>query len=461
MNKPEKKWESGKREHQALSDAAAPIYDQLYAKSNEATRSYMDKEEEVIRQVAANSANLSVALDLGCGTGRDAVVLSKRFEQVFGYDFSRGMLTVADNRRLKDRHGNVAYKLLDLEVEPLPHGDGTAGLVNTGFGMASFLQTPGDLLKEIRRVLVPQGHAIFSFYNKESYVRQLSLPWAPSLAATSDPDEECLHVTLPDKQTFQPSAKMYTVREVENLLSQYFNVVKIETYPSLSALMPQELFSNPLAAKLCREVDNVLAGNLEIAAGHYIIAVCQKAGKLRRREAASGFTRAFELINREGLASEIKRHAPIKTMRDAEAVVADMNVSPEQMLKSVLIAKKTADEHAENPFQPPEMWLVVTQANRGVDFSKLSNLIGVPRSQLELAKLSVLEDFTGFTVGAVPPFAMPKNVPVIFDERIGKLAYAWCGTGDPAQSIKIPISTLEKMATCSYQDVSKKQRAAI
>lgn len=56
---------------------------------------------------------------------------------------------------------------------------------------------------------------------------------------------------------------------------------------------------------------------------------------------------------------------------------------------------------------------------------------------------------------------MPKNVPVIFDERIAKLAHAWCGTGDPAQSIKIPINTLEKMATCSYQDVSKKLRATI
>jgi SAM-dependent methyltransferase len=169
----------------------------------------MEKEEAIIKEVAANTADLSVALDLGSGTGRDAIVLSKRFEQVFGYDFSRGMVNVAGAQRLKDRHGNVAYKLLDLEVELLAHGNGTVGLVDTGFGMASFLQTPGDLLKEIRRVLVPQGFAIFSFYNKDSYVRQLSLTWAPSLAAISDPDDECLHVTLPDQQTFKPSAKMY------------------------------------------------------------------------------------------------------------------------------------------------------------------------------------------------------------------------------------------------------------
>lgn len=457
MTTPTRKWENGKRDHKALSDAAAPIYDQLYAKTNEATRSYMEKEEAVIKEVAASCANLAVALDLGSGTGRDAVVLSRRFDQVFGYDFSEGMVKVADSRRLKHRHGNVAYKLLDLEEESLPHGDATVGLVNTGFGMASFLQSPGDLLREVRRVLAPQGYAIFSFYNKHSYVRQLSLPWAPSLAATSDPEGECLHVTLPDKQTFQPSAKMYSVHEAENLLGQYFNVVKIETYPSLTALMPQELFVNSLASELCREVDNVLAGNLEIAAGHYIIAVCQKAGKLQRREPANGFTRALELINREDLAGEIKRHAPIKTMRDAEDVLAGLGVRPEQMLKSILIAKKGKDEKAASPFQPPEMWLIVTQANRSVDFAKLAAELETPRSELGLAKLSVLEDFTGFTVGAIPPFAMPKHVPVIFDQRIAKLPFAWCGTGDPTQSIKIPISTLEKMATCSYQDVSKER----
>ena len=127
------------------------------------------------------------------------------------------------------------------------------------------------------------------------------------------------------------------------------------------------------------------------------------------------------------------------------------------MLKSVLIARKAEPTSQANPFQPPEMWLAVTQSGRSVDFAKLAFELGIPRQQLELAKLSILEDFTGFTVGAIPPFAMPKNVPVIFDKRISSLPIAWCGTGDPAQSIKIPIGTLEKMATCSYQDISKVQ----
>lgn len=452
------RWEAGKNDHKALSNAAAPYYDKLYANANFATSAYMAKEEEVIKQVARMTADRAIGLDLGSGTGRDSVVMAPYFEQVFGYDFSEGMINEAVQRRLQHRHGNTTFKLLDLELEGLPHQDATVGSVNTGFGMGSFLKSPSDLLKEIRRVLVPQGYAIFSFYNSDSYVSKLALPWKPSLAAIPDAADECLQVTLPDEQTFRPSAKCYTVNEVKQMLKQYFDIVSIETYPSLSALMPQELFSNPLAGDLCREVDNVLATNLDIAGGHYIIAVCQKAGKLARPEPSRGYKRAFELISREGLTGEITRHAPIKTMNDAEEAISKLGVSKEQMLKSVLIARKSLDENQNsNPFAVPQMWLVVTQATRGVDFSKLAKLVNVPRSQLELAKLSLLEDYTGFVVGAIPPFAMPKNVPVIFDQRIAKLPYVWCGTGDPSQSIRIPVERVEKMAVCSYHDVSKKQ----
>ena len=125
------------------------------------------------------------------------------------------------------------------------------------------------------------------------------------------------------------------------------------------------------------------------------------------------------------------------------------------MLKSVLISVKSSDDKTYNPLVQPPLWLAVSQANHIIDFGKFSKLVGVPRENLQLAKLSVLEDFTGFTVGAVPPFAMPKTIPVIFDVPIKNLKNVWCGTGDPSQSIKIPVEKLEKMATCSYHAISK------
>ena len=106
------------------------------------------------------------------------------------------------------------------------------------------------------------------------------------------------------------------------------------------------------------------------------------------------------------------------------------------------------------------MWLLVTQADKTISFKKVAEVLKLPRAQLELAKMSILEDFTGFSVGAVPPFAMPKNVPVIFDLPIKEIGTAWCGTGDPSQSLKVSIGTLERMASASYCEISKLSRQA-
>jgi prolyl-tRNA editing enzyme YbaK/EbsC (Cys-tRNA(Pro) deacylase) len=124
------------------------------------------------------------------------------------------------------------------------------------------------------------------------------------------------------------------------------------------------------------------------------------------------------------------------------------------MLKSILLSRR-GDEVNNNPLQPPEMWLGVVQADRKIDIGKFARLVDVQRSELEMARLRVLEDYTGFVVGAVPPYAMPKNIPVVYDEPIKALSEAWCGTGDPAQSIRIPILTLEQMSNCSFADISK------
>jgi len=409
-------WETGKQDHIKLSDAAASIYDQLYAKSNFATHLYMQKEEDIIRDVASKTADLRIALDLGSGTGRDSVVLARKFDQVFGYDFSEGMVGQADQRRLRERQGNIAFRLRDIEVE---------------------------------------GYSIYSFYNRNSIASQIQTKWKPSLAAMTDNENDCLNVTLPDNSVFQPSAKTYTVKEVRMMLEQYFNVISLQTYPTVTALLPQEIFDHSLAGELFEHVDQNLAGNLEKPLGHYIIAVCQKAGKLTKSKPTMGFEKAFQLMKLEGLLENIRRHAPIRTMKDAERVISEYRVERDHMLKSVLVSEKLPNDEAYNPLVQPRLWLAVTQATQIVDFGKFAKLVGVSRENLQLAKLSVLEDFTGFTVGAVPPFAMPKTIPVLFDSPIENLSHVWCGTGDPSQSIKIPVQKLEKMATCSYHSISK------
>jgi len=271
-------WRDGKQQHIELSDTAAEHYDEIYGEADFATAAYMDYEIQIIETVMAWINSKTLALDLGCGTGRDSAVLAKQFAKVCGYDFSEKMIAVANAKKKSKGWGNVGFSVLDIENTNLPHNAASVDLVNTAFGMGSFLENPDTLLAEIHRVLAPLGYGIFSFYNSASYSGTLPLPWTPALAATVVPGENMLNVNFGNR-VFEIGARAYSLKEVECMLSRYFRVVQITTYPSLSALMPQDFFSTEAARKLCMEVDQYLAANINFAAGPYIVAVCRKTRK--------------------------------------------------------------------------------------------------------------------------------------------------------------------------------------
>lgn len=141
-------WQEGKAEHLALSNAVAEAYDALYENANFATGSYMRYEIETIEGVIPQAPSRSLAIDLGCGTGRDSFVLARHFQQVYGYDFSPEMIRVAGTNKLSRGIGNVGFEVLDIEDSPLPLRTGSVCFVNTAFGMGSFVRNPESLFRE-------------------------------------------------------------------------------------------------------------------------------------------------------------------------------------------------------------------------------------------------------------------------------------------------------------------------
>src|SRR4051812_4803924 len=107
-------WRSGKRRHQTLSDNAASHYDAIYGTANFATSMYMRYELEVIAEAEKLASTHDIALDLGCGTGRDTTELSKYFAQVYGYDFSEAMISVANANKYRGSIGNVSFAVADI-----------------------------------------------------------------------------------------------------------------------------------------------------------------------------------------------------------------------------------------------------------------------------------------------------------------------------------------------------------
>lgn len=443
-------WKKAKAEHLALSAAAAEVYDELYEAANFATGSYMRYELETIGKYVREAPELSLAVDLGCGTGRDSFFLARYFDQVFGYDFSPEMIRVATKHKLLKRIGNVLLEVLDVEEALLPLSDNAVSLVNTGFGMGSFIVNPERFFREVRRILRPKGIAIFSFYNSEALVNNLELQWRPALAARVVEGQDILRVDF-EGRIYDIAAKAYKLKEIRRKLEGNFIIREITTFPTLSALFPQSLFSDTRTRELCTRVDQLLASNTDIAAGPYIVGVCQKGGTPDRGRPATGYARVLELLRFHDVTLEIREHKPVRTMSDVEEV---LDAPTHEMVKSVLVAVEKADDNPTN-ILGTELFLVGIPANRKLDIGKLAKVLGKKRDNLRFATQMEVEELTGFQVGSIPPFGLPKNIPVILDAGLATQKKVWCGTGKSTESLRIAVDDLKRLSAFTVEDVSK------
>ncbi len=93
------------------------------------------------------------ALDLGCGTGRHAVLLAERFEQVDAIDVSASMIKLAQSRRPRP---NITYRQADL------HGVDGAGRYDLVTSTLTLHHVPslGRALSHIRTLVAPGGRMI-------------------------------------------------------------------------------------------------------------------------------------------------------------------------------------------------------------------------------------------------------------------------------------------------------------
>ena len=106
---------------------------------------------------------VSLIIDLGCGTWRFSELLAAHFEaRVIGVDPSRKMV---DQARLKPATGKVIYRQSSAEALPLP--DACADLVFMSMVFHHFAD-PTAVARECRRVLRRGGHACIRNTTREN-----------------------------------------------------------------------------------------------------------------------------------------------------------------------------------------------------------------------------------------------------------------------------------------------------
>jgi SAM-dependent methyltransferase len=96
--------------------------------------------------------NATRVLDIGCGTGEDALGLMRSGMQVTAIDISSQMVAVARARGVDAR---------ELAMERLGELGGRFDVAMSNFGALNCLETPAVIREPLARLVVPGGYAIF------------------------------------------------------------------------------------------------------------------------------------------------------------------------------------------------------------------------------------------------------------------------------------------------------------
>ncbi|HEY4007523.1 MAG TPA: class I SAM-dependent methyltransferase [Pseudonocardia sp.] len=98
-------------------------------------------------------------LEVGCGAASCARWLTRQGAVAIGLDLSGGMLRQA---ALASERTGVAVPLVQAGAEQLPFPAGSFDLACSAFGAVPFVADPGQVMREVARVLRPGGRWVFA-----------------------------------------------------------------------------------------------------------------------------------------------------------------------------------------------------------------------------------------------------------------------------------------------------------
>jgi len=166
-------------------------------------------------------------LDLACGTGRHAVVLSRGGFPVAGVDLSAPLLERARARRAEPAPGFVR-----ADMRRLPFARGAFGAVVNFFTSFGYFEDPADdarVLSEVARLLAPGGAFLSDVFNASRVLASLVSREEKTVAgervsirrshdaATRRIEKEITMGTGPTARTYRERVRVYLRDELEAL----------------------------------------------------------------------------------------------------------------------------------------------------------------------------------------------------------------------------------------------------
>ncbi len=127
----------------------------------------------------------------------------------------------------------------------------------------------------------------------------------------------------------------------------------------------------------------------------------------------------------------------VKTVKEAASAVG---VSPQNIVKTVIVVCGGG------------VYACIVPGDKRLSFRKLSILLECPP---RLARPREVLEYTGYSVGGVPPAPLPSSVQVIVDERVLSRKRVWGGGGDEETLLEFNPREYVSIVNARIADISE------
>jgi Cys-tRNA(Pro)/Cys-tRNA(Cys) deacylase len=146
---------------------------------------------------------------------------------------------------------------------------------------------------------------------------------------------------------------------------------------------------------------------------------------------------ALAAIKRTGIAYQIVRHGPVRSLEEAAAA---SGVAPADIIKTLVVRR------AEDDFL-----FVLVPGDRTISWPKLRGLLG--ENRISMPDATVAKKVTGYERGTITPFGSQTSLPVIADDRVADRTVS-IGAGEHDAAFTVNGRALVDVLGAKYADVT-------
>jgi Cys-tRNA(Pro) deacylase len=148
--------------------------------------------------------------------------------------------------------------------------------------------------------------------------------------------------------------------------------------------------------------------------------------------------RARAALEASGIAFEITRHGPVRSLAEAAAA---RGLDPAQIIKTIVV-RRSDDDYL----------FVLVPGGRTISWPKLRALLGV--SRLSMPDQHVARDVTGYERGTITPFGSLLPWPVVADTRVLGAGTVSVGAGAHGVAATVDGAELVRVLSAEVADVT-------